>query len=238
VNEDLLLMVPTRNRPQNVIRFLESWEDSGSVTDLVFLDDYDASSRPRTHLPVMPWGARVPGFPMWMPFPDEPTTTGKLNACAAQAIGRGYKHLMFIGDDHVIETRNWDQRLLEALRVSARGTGWVYPADGRRSDVPEICLISSDIVLALGWFALPASKHGYIDHAWSDLGLEMDRIVYVPEVMIRHKHYRTHKDVPRDDVYDRGEEWAPRDGDAYLHWRDHGGKTADVGKLRATGLFN
>jgi hypothetical protein len=234
----VLVMVPTRSRPDNVKRFYTSWLNCHSAADLVFLNDQEASSLDGT-IPLLPFdGGPLMTGNMFKNFHGDPTTVDKLNRTALQAVDRGYDQVMFIGDDHVIETRDWVRRLTEGLRARAFGNGWTYPADGRRTDIPEIVMISSGIVKALGWFALPAVKHTYIDHAWADLANEFDRLVWVPEVMIRHRHYRVDRDVPRDEVYDRGEAWAPRDGDAYLDWRDNGGRLADTGKLRSSGLLS
>lgn len=238
----LLTMVPTRDRPDNAFRFLESWKANSTGSDLVFLNDYEASSFEGGYpgnYPGLPWDAFPDGRGvMWKNFGGDPTTTGKLNRCAAEAVKRGYDYLMFIGDDHVIETWEWHRVLIGELIARARGVGWAYPKDGRRDDVPEICLISSVIVEALGWFALPASRHGYIDHAWSDLAMDLDRLVFVPDVMIRHRHYRVYRDIERDKVYERGEAWASGDGEAYLNWRDGGQRYADVARIRSTGLFS
>ena len=50
----------------------------------------------------------------------------------------------------------WDKALIRAI-VETGGTGFSYPWDGTREDIPEAVVVSSDIVAALGWMCLPGA---------------------------------------------------------------------------------
>jgi hypothetical protein len=48
--------------------------------------------------------------------------------------------------------------------------------------------MTSDIPLELGFFTLPRLQHLYADNFWLDLGKGLDRITYLPDVVIEHMH--------------------------------------------------
>ena len=147
---DLLVMVPTRGRRAQCERLLEAFTATASPdTDLLFITDPDDES-----YEGMDW--RAAGLAVLEP---REYLTGKLNK-TAMAMADLYPVLMWLGDDCVPETPGWDQIMLATL-AELGGSGWVYPDDKRRNDVPEHYMVSSDVVKTLGWFANPAVQHYY-----------------------------------------------------------------------------
>jgi hypothetical protein len=202
----LLVMVPTRGRPLQCLRLLKSWEETSQASDLLFISDPDDDSyegfdwRGASHAVLEPRLRLV----------------GKLNVTAAANLD--YPALMFVGDDHVFRTPGWDQKMLAALKRMG-GSGMLYPDDKRRNDVPEICMISSDIVRALGWFANPAMTHYYIDNSWADVGNGAQCLRWVPQAVVEHLHYSVHAETKHDATYKEAEDFGPADHDAYMRWR-------------------
>src|SRR5262249_32622549 len=90
------------------------------------------------------------------------------NEVAVRRAGE-YRFLASFGDDMVPRTRGWDRALCRAI-ADMGGTGFSYPWDGTREDVPEAVVMSSDIVAALGWMCLPGLAHWYCDDTWAALG--------------------------------------------------------------------
>jgi hypothetical protein len=129
--------------------------------------------------------------------------------------------LASIGDDMVPKTHGWDTMLAGA--VEQTGGGFAYPQDGRRSDIPEMCVMSAGIVKALGWMALPSSSHWFIDNVWYCLG-EPDLITYRPDVIIKHKHPNTPGGDPHDRTYADAAPHLDTDLAAYQRWRLFGMK--------------
>ena len=85
---------------------------------------------------------------------------GWTNRIAVRRAGE-YRYLASFGDDHVPRTPGWDAALIRAIEAMG-GTGFAYPFDGTREDIPEAVVVSSDIVAALGWMCqpcLPALVH-------------------------------------------------------------------------------
>ena len=188
---DMLVMGPTRGRRETCERFLKSFTETASPgTDLVFITDPDDQET----YAGMDWGPAVQAV-----LDPREFLTGKLNKTAAM-MADVYDVLMWAGDDHVFRTLGFDALMLAALEDMG-GSGWVYPDDKRRSDVPEIWACSSDVVKALGWYANPQLGHYYIDNTIAELGKRAGLIRWCPEAVVEHLHYSVTAETVRDEVY-------------------------------------
>lgn len=205
----LLVMVPTRNRRANCERFLKSFGEKADDADLVFITDPDDDS-----YEGMDWGNALHAV-----LDPRDTTAGKVNQ-TAMACADAYDALMFIGDDNTFVTPHWDTILMKVLQEDMGGTGMVYPENGRRRDIPESIIISSDIVTYLGWFMNPGFAHYYVDNVWMELGKRASLIRYCPQVTVDHKHYSVDGEVEHDETYLSAEQmWGASDLAAWQKWR-------------------
>lgn len=221
---DLLVMVPTRGRRGQCERLLKSFQETAAeTTDIVFIIDGDDEET----YSGMDWGPASKAV-----LSPRYSLTGKLNRTAAEMLD-DYRYLMFSGDDHVFQTMGWDTAMLDTMEAMG-GSGMVYPDDKRRHDVPEIIMISSDVVRVLDYFAVPSFKHYYIDNAWAELGKRAGVIRWCPEAVIEHLHYSVCKDTERDATYTEAENaWGDSDLRAFHEWRATS-LPAEVAKLRRT----
>lgn len=222
---DLLVIVPSRGRPHNIAALHDAWAatTTGVSGLLVAVDDDDPAltgyeqvcGERGIELTVRPRLRMVP-------------TLNKV------AVERAPHHFAvgFLGDDHRPRSLGFDAHYLAALRTL--GTGFVYGNDllaGER--LPTQVAMTSDIVQTLGYMAPPTLIHTWADNAWHDLGHAIDRIRYLPDVVVEHMHPLAGK-ASQDDGY--VEVNAPdafeRDRQAFAHWYEHD-MPADVAKLRA-----
>ena len=208
-DNDLLVMVPTRGRRANCERLLESFRKTASPgTDLLFVLDPDDDA-----YDGMDWG---PASTVILDPRDY--LVGKLNKTAAAMVDL-YRVLQWVGDDNVFVTPGWDALMLATLEDMG-GTGWVYPDDKRRHDVPEHWMCSSDVVKALGWFANPALSHFYVDNTVAELAKRAGLIRWCPEAVIEHLHYSVTPGAERDLVYSETEDrFGAADLEAFQEWR-------------------
>jgi hypothetical protein len=216
---DLDVYVPSRGRPGNVDRLVRACAltcQADTRLHFAFDDDdplLDQNIAAAAHHPYLT-GPRD-GLTGW---------TNKLSAAYADAPAAAS-----LGDDHVPVTDGWDAKLLEALPA---GGGWSYPNDQLREDIPEACVISANIVKALGWFALPDLGHWYIDNVWRDLGIYFGRLVYLERVIVAHRNPRA-TGRPGDATYTDAAAGFSRDHNAYKRWRlARTGMVADLDKIR------
>lgn len=182
---DLCVVVPTRGRPANAVRLVESWAPTKATAHLLLaldnddptLRDYLAALEPFDDLDHS-WLSVVVGERLRL------GPTLNLNAVEqAQRFGT----IGFMGDDHLPRSEYWDEAICEAL--DKMGAGFVYGDDGIMGELlPTAVFISSSIVRALGYFCPPDQTHLYLDNAWKMWGERSASLLYLEDVLIEHLH--------------------------------------------------
>ncbi|WFE45309.1 hypothetical protein [Verrucosispora sp. WMMD1129] len=221
---DLLVIVPSRGRPESVARMAKAWRETGAHehAQLVFAIDADDPRRDDYYVTDLPLGGvdEVVFFhelPAWKPM------VHKLNECAMAAIGvHHWSAVAFMGDDHLPRTHGWAKRYLDELRRLR--TGIVYGDDGYQGGgLPTQWAMTSDIVQALDRMVPAPVEHLYCDNSILALGQAARCIKYLPDVLIEHMHPVAGK-AEQDDQYRRvnSREQYGRDRSAYHRWRRDG----------------
>ncbi len=211
---NLLIIMPTRSRPERLLGFLEACAATCEADPAIAVavdDDDPAGADYQTVIADADLSTLIL-------YRGERRSIGPwVNYIAMENID-GYQAMMVLGDDNIPTTPGWDRLLLETL-AEMGGTGMVYPENGRRRDIPEHVMMSSDIIRTLGWFCQPRLRHFYVDNVWADLGRHADCLRFCPEVVVEHHHYSIHPDVPHDEVYQQAESHGSEDAWAYQSWR-------------------
>lgn len=183
----MLMVCPSRHRPENVLRLIAAWDDTGATSDLLVRTDDD---EPAYALPSRPW-LRLERGPRLRLGPT-------LNEVVLAHV-RDYDAIGFLGDDHVPRTQGWDALLADAL--TDMGGGVVYGDDLFQGEALATAVVmSTDLISALGWFAVPGCTHMYLDNGWMTVGRSLNRLRYVPDVVIEHMHYLANKSA-EDNLY-------------------------------------
>jgi hypothetical protein len=228
---DLLIIVPTRGRPQNAAAVLDAWyaTDAWDHADLVFVVDADDPRR-SGYLTL----TNHPGYGnKWMLHEEpewQPMVT-KLDKVATRCAG-GYFALGFAGDDHLPRTVGWAKRYLDTLHEL--GTGIVHANDLFQG--PNLCTewaMTSDIVRTLGRMVPAPVDHLCSDSSVHDVGTAAGCLRYLDDVIIEHMHPVARK-ATYDATYELGNSTQRNilDGGTYRHWRQTQ-MQADVAKVRA-----
>ena len=232
---DLLIIVPSRGRPQGIARLLDAVHGTAKAETHVHVavdDDDEELSRYEYVMKqaggehdVLEAGPRK-GLAAWT------------NEVAVRRAGE-YPFLASLGDDMVPRTPGWDRALIRGIERMG-GTGIVYPFDGVREDIPEAVVLSSDIVAALGWMCEPSLKHWYPDNVWADLGRGAGCLRHLRAIAVDHRNVFTGQGKPDATARDNGRS-LDADRDAYWQWRatrmaDDIAKVIALRELRANGI--
>jgi hypothetical protein len=222
---ELIVIIPTRSRPEAVERVVGAWKETrafadGAVPLFVYDDDDPAvagyraavaryASSSHGEYPVMFHAATT-----WRPL------VPKLNRAAHHlAVHTPGIAIGFAGDDHLPRTPGWVAHHLAALR--RLGTGVVSCSDGYRKDeLPTQWVMTSDIVAALGAMVPGQVEHLYCDNIVHDLAREAGAYAYLLDVLVEHVHPVAGK-AASDEQYDRvnGSAQYKKDRRAYREWR-------------------
>lgn len=190
----LLVLIPTRSRPEQCARLIESFDKTTDNADLLFLTDVDDDS-----YKDMDWK----GHACMMSDP-RPTVVQKLNNAAMQFID-DYDRMVWYADDNEFVTPHWDTLMQKTLDEMG-GTGWVYSYDHRRTDIPETWMVSSDITRELGWFANPLLSLYYIADSIGVLGRRSSLLRFCREAEVPHHHYEVDPETKYDNTYREAEQ--------------------------------
>lgn len=203
---DLVLLVPSRGRPDNVTRLVEACARTCRADTIIHFG-FDEDDRWLADNLINADGAIASvalrmGLGAWT------------NELASRHLDSAW--LCSIGDDMLPETDGWDEQLCEAAGL----TGFAYPNDGRRDDLPECVVTGTEVVRALGWFCEPSLRHWYVDAVWRDLGAGAGCLRYLPQVSVRHLHPNVAGTGAKGDAtyFEAATEYAV-DLAAYQKWR-------------------
>ena len=174
---EMVILVPSRNRPQNIAQLIDALDETDTTADLIVIVD-DSEPQMDAYLEL--------DCDVFMVAKDGRGMAKPLNA-AANHFRNKYHHFCFLGDDHRPRTKNWDRKFIEALHEM--GTGLVYGDDLIQGEnlATAICM-TSDIVRKLHGMVPPNMMHLYLDNFWMKLGNDLEKLKYLPEVIIEHMH--------------------------------------------------
>lgn len=227
--DDLLVIIPTRGRPQAVPEIVQAWDDTGATADLLFAVDTDDPELAayKKHAAELKGDGRIR-----FTFGKRRRLVGTLNQQAVKA-AKTYRYLAFLGDDHRPRpaAMPWDARIRACLSA---GPGVVYGNDLLQGEAMATAVaMTSDIVTTLDYMAPPALVHLCVDLVWVQWGRGMGRITYLDDMVIEHLHPANGKAVV-DQGYEEcnSPEQVSADSAAYYDYRDNGGLEADLVKLR------
>jgi len=219
--KDLLLVIPSRSRPQNIDRLQNVMRKTcrGDTELLVGLDDDD------------PLQSAYPPGPAYEIRSGLHQVVAWINELAVPLVDK-YRYIGHIGDDNVPHTEGWDVSIMEALERTPFAFGNdLYP----RAPGSLCCHVftRSEVIRRLGYFGPPVIRHMYVDVAWMAWGVATG-ITYLHEVIIEHMHYTAGK-APVDASYQASTGMIPID---LMNWHSYcssGQLNADITRIDPAG---
>ena len=214
--KDLLVVVPSRGRPQNIGRLADAMAATcrGDTTLIVGLDDDDPTAGQYPDGPAYEVRAGLRNVVPW------------INELAVPQVGN-FRWIGHIGDDNVPLTDGWDVAIMEALEATPFAFGNdLYP----RAPGSLCCHVftRSDVIGRLGYFGPPSIRHMYVDVAWMAWGVKTG-ITYLHDVILEHRHFTT--GAPHDDVYATSQALIPSDLERWHDYCNSGQLNADIARI-------
>ena len=178
----MCVVVPSRGRPENADRLAKAFKDTNTEADLYFVIDNDDPKwdeyAKNKNLRLLPADNKTGGC------------ANSLNTGAVYLLDFSnyplYDHFVFMGDDHLPRTQNWDKAFIQALGIN---TGIVYCDDLLQgANLPTAFGMSRDLVVELQGMTFPGCVHLFFDNFVKQLGLDLNYLKYLPDVIIEHLH--------------------------------------------------
>lgn len=173
----LLVIVPTRGRPENVLRLEQARMETMATRShfLYVVDEDDPEVGRYLHIGVDD-----------LAIVHRRRLGPTLNMISADR-APGFDYVGFMGDDHLPRTPEWDRMIVNALDWG--GPRIVYGNDLLQgANLPTAVFMPSRVVKALGFMCPPDQVHLYLDNFWLELGKAVDCLTYLPGVVIEHLH--------------------------------------------------
>lgn len=179
---NMCVVVPTRGRPENMLRLAQAFKDTKAEAHLYGVID---NNDPK-------WDEYYEHTD-YLQIPASNETGGcakSLNTGAVSLLDITkyplYDYFVFMGDDHIPRTQHWDRELQKALLGK---TGIVYGNDLLQGEnLPTAFAMTRDIVNELRGMTFPKCKHLYFDNFVKQLGIDLGYLKYLPDVIIEHLH--------------------------------------------------
>ena len=192
----MCVVVPSRGRPENAERLAQAFKDTGAEADLYIVIDNDDPK----------WNEYAKSE-NYKKLPADNKTGGcakSLNTGAVLLLDITkyplYDYFVFMGDDHLPRTPGWDKAFIQAL---GHNTGIVYGDDLLQgANLPTAYGMSRDLVNELRGMTFPGCVHLFFDNFVKQLGLDLEYLKYLPDVIIEHMHPAAGK-VEMDEGYAR-----------------------------------
>jgi hypothetical protein len=169
-----LVILPTRSRPDNAERCINALKEHSVMSDFVIaIDDDQSDLYPRLDGVTYEVNPRL-------------RMNGTLNLVANKYADK-YETIFFLGDDHLVQTPNWDEYLTKA--IAHKGYGLAYGNDLlQKHQLATAVMMSTNIIKAVGYMAPPKLVHLYMDNYWMILGQRLGTLWYFDNVIIEHLH--------------------------------------------------
>lgn len=184
----MLVIVPSRGRPHNIAELIECWVmTNANATLLVVVDDDDVTKD--EYLAVMATSPATQQFQL--AIRPRLRLAGTLNSVSFERVSRPGTVPMdiigFMGDDHRPRTYAWDTHIEESFKDM--GHGVVYGNDLLQGgNLPTAVFMTAAMIQTLGYMVPPGLVHMYLDNVWKEWGLALDRMWYLPNIVIEHMH--------------------------------------------------
>lgn len=200
-------ILPSRFRPHNLLRLIDTWVLTGASTPVELCIDFDDHFLDQYESMVIPSN--------WCIFVGhrEPLSVIYNNAYERHPDELWYG---FIADDVVPITNGWDIKLIEA----AGSDGMAVPAGGETTGGCPHFVLGGDLVRSVGWLSLPGLDRLYIDTVWGDIAKSRGVFGNVPDVTLEHRHFSNGKAMI-DKTYIKSRK--RQDKVIYDNWRNHNG---------------
>ncbi len=179
------LLVPTRGRPDRFQKVVESAQDTADKPDQVsvwaYFDDDDGSYGGRVYK------CRDPRFMNMVVGPHLDIMSDLWNRLYEVSDG----DILWHGnDDMVFETYGWDTKVRDAFSKVPDGIACVYGDDGNLHDSIAVASFTTrKAARVMPWYLPPYFKSLYNDLWLTHVYRKLDRLVYLPDVLIRHEHH-------------------------------------------------
>jgi hypothetical protein len=183
----MLVIVPSRGRPNNVADLIRAWDATqANATLVVAVDDDDPELESYQKIATV-----MHEEYFQLVIGPRLRLAGTLNAVSMSRVMRegtlDTDIIGFMGDDHRPRTPHWDRDVKSAFSEVKHAI--VYGNDLLQGpNLPTAVFMTAGMIKTLGYMVPPGLVHMYLDNVWKQWGQSMNRLVYRHNTIIEHMH--------------------------------------------------
>ena len=220
----ITILLPTKKRPNNVIRFVDNVlataENPSDIEICYYLDDDDSLS--------------LPGVQYSAERINTQAIQGNLKI-GSQIYNELYRIasgeiFLLAADDIIFNTPKWDALVVDAFNKQEDKIMYVYGEDGfQHGRIGTHGFIHNNWIEILGYVLPTKLSFAYADEWITELAQRVKRNVFLPDLLIEHLHPCCNK-APSDETYRTRAEVS---GDHAAFYKSlEGDRVADAKKLQ------
>lgn len=176
--KDLVIITPSRGRPENIRALIESMKETETTADLCVVVDSDDEKLKEYQA--------IQGVAYLLTFAREGKGMAKPLNKAANFLLDNYRNFAFLGDDHRPRTEHWDRHIVAKLDDVG---GICYGNDLMHGEnLATAAAMTQRVVKELGGMVPQRLAHLYLDNFWMKLGRDIGALSYLGFVIIEHLH--------------------------------------------------
>lgn len=181
-----MIIIPTKGRPKNIERFIETYKETGAILPVTLLINYD--ERVLYDKIILPKNFYIKEF----------SNKNSAAECVNQFFRENldFDYYGILADDVIPETDNWDIKMKEACGLEKLA----WADDGIQGEnLPTHPFIGGNLLRKIGFTAPPHVRHCYVDNFWKLVANVLGRGVYLPDIKLTHHHFL--RGAEMDDTY-------------------------------------
>ena len=198
MKKELCWIVPSRDRPKKLSKFIKSFIANNKESDLYVIIDHD--DKKYKALFTNERIQQLERLNVFILINKTKNYSGKflhiLNDYSMMMCDK-YNRIGFLEDDCVIVTQNIDQKILN------HDYSVIYLNDKKNAPngIAGAPIIKSSVVKKLGYYSPPELKCLWADYYWKVLGDTLGSILFLRHVYVKHEHYEYNdNDSEKDDI--------------------------------------
>jgi glycosyltransferase involved in cell wall biosynthesis len=229
MNSKISIILPSKNRVQNIINLCKSIRETTANTSnielIIYIDKTDEES-------LKFFKNQIDTNTLKLNISVVTGTETKLSQMYNKAFAKSTGDIvMYAADDLYFNTKGWDFVVRQEFNRYKDRICLVFGYDGIQppGTIATHGFVSRKSIETLGYLHPPKFGYNYTDNWLTEIYRQIDRLIYIP-VYFEHRHWGVGK-APYDSTYKNGSD-APHQ-DSKDAWEDKESLSNDIEKLRS-----
>lgn len=211
----ILVKYPTRQRPELFLstlrRYAEKAKDNSSITYLISYDGDDVTMTPAILAAAKETCPEI--------ILRSGLSNSKIHACNRDVNETPveWHTILLVSDDMECQLFGWDQRIREEMKrhyPDTDGCLWFHDGSDQKR-ISTLSCIGRKYYDRFGYLYYPEYKSFFCDNEYTEIAVKENKIQFLDEVIIKHRHPAWDSSAKNDPLYIRNNKYWNHDQELY-----------------------